>query len=260
MRIAARSSSMSDPHKSVLIAYEAMGFCNPLSAQTLDRTLAWAGLKPGLRTLDLGCGNAAMSIHLAEAYGLTIDAIERSPAVSDIARRRLEGRGAPGSVTLHTVDSATFLKDAQPYDLIVCVGASAVVPGPPEPQAIMETLKAHVKPGGMVLWSDPYWKADPDPAFVAMLGPYAAYKTHAGNIEAGEAAGLELRYAGASPAHEWDDCAFSLYAAPQAWLAEHPDDPQAADVRLRIQMQRMAYMTFGRDTLGFGLYLFRRPL
>jgi len=250
---------MSDPHKSVLIAYEAMGFCNPLSRETLDRTLAWAGLKPGMRTLDLGCGNAEMSIHMAEKYGLNIDAIERSEAVSDIARGRLAGRGAPGSVALHTIDSAAFLKDADPYDVIVSVGASGIVPGPPEPQAIMETLKPHLKRGGMLLWSDPYWKADPDPNFVAMLGPYAAYKTHAGNIEAGEAAGLELWYAGASPAHEWDDCAFSMYAAAQAWLAERPDDPEAADVRVRVQMQRMAYMTFGRDTLGFGLYLFRKP-
>ena len=250
---------MSDPHKSVLIAYEAMGFCNPLSPQTLDRTLAWARLKPGTRALDLGCGNAAMSVHMAETYGLAIDAIERSPKVFEIARRRVEGRGAPGSVTLHNVDSAEFLRGAEPYDFLVSVGASAVVPGPPEPQAIMETLREHVRPGGLLLWSDPFWKADPDPAFVAMLGPYAAYKTHAGNIEAGEAAGLELWYAGASPDHEWDDCTFSMYAVAQAWLVDHPDDPDAAEVRMRTQMQRMAYQTFGRHTLGFGLYLFRRP-
>jgi len=249
---------MSDPHKSVQIAYEAMGFCNPLSVETLERTLAWARLKPGLRTLDLGCGNAQMSIHLAEQHRLVVDAIERSPAVAAVARRRLEGRGAPGAVTLHEVDSDDFLKAAEPYDVIVSVGASGIVPGPPEPQEIMEALKGHLKPGGMLLWADPYWKADPDPNFVAMLGAYAAYKTHAGNIEAGEAAGLELWYAGMSPAHEWDDCAFSMYAAAQTWLASHPDDPQAADVRMRAQMQRMAYTTFGRDTLGFGLYLFRR--
>jgi hypothetical protein len=200
-----------------------------------------------------------MSIHLAETYGLAVDAVERSPAVAAIARKRLEGRGAPGSVTLHNTEARAFLESAEPYELIVSVGASGIVPGPPEPQAIMEALKPHLTPGGMLLWSDPYWKAEPDPAFVAMLGPYAAYKTHAGNIEAGEAAGLQLWYAGASPAHEWDDCAFSMYAAVQHWLAANPDAPEAADVRARAQMQRMAYTTFGRDTLGFGLYLFRRP-
>ena len=151
------------------------------------------------------------------------------------------------------------LRGAEPYDFLVSVGASAVVPGPPEPQAIRETLREHVRPGGLLLWSDPFWKADADPAFVAMLGPYAAYKTHAGNIEAGEAAGLELWYAGASPAHEWDDCIYSMHAAAQAWLADHPGDAEADDVRARSQMQRMTYQTFGRETLGFGLYLFRRP-
>lgn len=250
---------MSDPHKMVQIAYEAVGFCNPLSPQTLDRTLAWARLKPGMRTLDLGCGNAAMSVHMAETYGLTIDAIERSPKVHDIARRRVEGRGAPGSIALHNVDSGVFLKDADPYDLLVAVGASAIVPGPPEPAVIMETLKAYVKPGGLMLWSDPYWKAAPDPAFVAMISPYAAYKTHAGNIEAGQSTGLELWYAGASPQHEWDDCMYSMYAAAQQWLADNPDDPEAADVRARNEMQHAAYQTYGRDTLGFGLYLFWRP-
>lgn len=251
---------MSDPHKSVQIAYEAMGFCNPLSVETLERTLAWARLKPGMRAVDVGCGNAAMAIHLAEKHGLVVDALERSEAVSAIAKKRLKGRGAPGKVTLHTVDSQAFLKSAKPYDFVVSAGSSGVVSGPPEPQAVMAALKESVKPGGMLLWADPYWKADPDPAFVAMLGPYAAYKTHAGNIEAGEAAGLELWYAGMSPDYEWDDCAFSMYAAAKAWLADNPDDPQAADVRARTEMQRMAYMTFGRHTLGFGLYLFRRPL
>lgn len=249
---------MSDPHKSVQIAYEAMGFCNPLSAATLDRTLAWARLKPGLRTIDVGCGNAAMAIHLAEQYGLAVDALERSPAVSEIAERRLKGRGRPGKVTLHTVESGKFLKAAKPYDLVVSVGSSGVVSGPPEPHAVMAALKQSVKRGGMLLWGDPYWKADPDPNFVAMLGPYAAYKSHQGNIEAGEAAGLQLWYAGISPDYEWDDCAFSMYAAAKAWLADHPDDPQASDVRARMEMQRMAYMKFGRHTLGFGLYLFRR--
>ena len=118
---------MSNPHKSVQIAYEAMGFCNPLSPETLDRTLAWARLKPGMRAVDVGCGNATMAAYVAEKYGLIVDALERSPAVSEIARDKLKGRGAPGKVTLHTVESQAFLKDAEPYDIVFSVGSSGVV-------------------------------------------------------------------------------------------------------------------------------------
>lgn len=245
---------MSDPHKSVLLAYEVMGFCNPVAPATLDKVLAWARLKPGMRVLDIGCGNAAMARHLAQNYGVSVDAVERSPAVAEIARRRLEGvRG----VTLHNLDSRALGPAAEPYDLVLSVGASAVVAGPPEPQAVMEAVRPYAKPGGLVLWADPFWKADPNPAFAAWIAPYAAYKSHTGNIEAGEKAGLKLIYAIASSDQEWDDCAFSMYAAAETWLADNPDHPEAADVRARAEMQRGAYINYSRDCMGFGLYLFR---
>src|SRR5580700_11233756 len=113
-----------DPHKAVLIAYSEMDFCNPLSPALLDRVLSVAALKPGCATLDLGCGNAAMAIHLAETYGCHVEAIERSPAVAAIAAERIKGRGASGRVTLHNVTSRDFLTGERPYDLLVAVGPS----------------------------------------------------------------------------------------------------------------------------------------
>jgi SAM-dependent methyltransferase len=248
-----------DPHKAVLIAYRELEFCNPLSASVLDQTLAVARLAPGAATLDLGCGNAAMSIHLAETHGFQVDAIERSPAMAAIATERLAGRGAPGAVRLHNIASRDFLDGGPVFDLIVCTGASGVVEGPPEPAAVMAALKPHLKPGGFLLWGDGYWKRDPDPMFVAMLGNLAAYKTHAENIAAGEAAGLVPYYAITSPDQDWDDFSWRMTAAVEHWLAAHPDDPDAASVRQRGAVMRAAYVAQGRDTLGFGLYLFRAP-
>src|ERR1700679_1706791 len=112
-----------DPHKAVLIAYPELDFCNPLSPGLLDRVLAVAALKPGAQALDLGCGNAAMSIHLAETYGLTVDAIERSPAMAAIAAERLRGRGGGGEVRLHNIASRAFLEAGRQFDLIVAAGA-----------------------------------------------------------------------------------------------------------------------------------------
>ncbi len=248
-----------DPHPSVLIAYREMEFCNPLSPALLDRVLETARLAKGASALDLGCGNAAMSIHLAEKHALNVEAIERSPAVTAIAEARLQGRGAPGAVRLHQTTSRDFLSGGAQFDLIVCAGASGVVEGSPEPAAILAALRPHVKPGGFLLWADPFWKREPDPMFVAMLGGLAAYKSHAENIAAGEAAGLTPYYAGVSPDQDWDDYTWRMTAAIEHWLAEHPDDPGAASVRQRGAFLRMAYIAQGRDTLGFGVYLFRAP-
>lgn len=248
-----------DPHKAVLIAYRELDFCNPLSSALLDRALAVARLKPGVQALDLGCGNGAMSLHLAEAHGFQVDAIERSPAMAAIAAERLRGLSAPEAVRLHNVASRDFLDAGIQFDLIVSTGASGVVDGAPEPAKVLAALRPHVRPGGFILWGDGYWKRDPDPMFVAMLGNLAAYKSHAENIAAGEAAGLVPYYAAISPDQDWDDFTWRMTAAVEHWLAEHPEDADAASVRQRGAFLRASYVAYGRDTLGFGLYLFRAP-
>lgn len=248
-----------DPHKSVLIAYRELDFCNPLSPGLLDKVLAAARLKPGTRTLDLGCGNAAMSIHLAENHGCEVDAIERSPAVAAIAAERIAACATPAQIQLHNVASRDFLGAAQPYELIVCAGASGIVDGPPEPAAVIAALRPHIAPGGFLLWADGVWKREPEPAFVAMMGDLAAYKHHGENIAAGEAAGLVPYYAATSPQEDWDDFTWRMTASVEHWLAAHPDAPDAASVRQRSAFMRAVYIAQGRDTLGFGLYLFRAP-
>jgi SAM-dependent methyltransferase len=248
-----------DPHKAVLIAYSEMDFCNPLSPALLDRVLSAAALKAGANALDLGCGNAAMAIHLAETYGLNVEAIERSPAVTAIAAERIKGRGASGQVTLHNVNSRDFLTGGRQYDLLVAVGPSGVVEGPPEPAAVLAALRPHVRPGGFLLWADPFWKRPPDPMFVAMLGSLAAYKSHAENIAAGEACGLVPYYAAVSPDQDWDEYAWRMASAAEHWLAAHPGDPEAESVRQRNAFMRAAYIGQGRDSMGFGVYLFRAP-
>jgi SAM-dependent methyltransferase len=248
-----------DPHKAVLISYQAMDFCNPLSVALLDRVVTLAAIAPGAQALDLGCGNAAMALYLAENHGLKVDAIERSPAVAAIARARLQGRGDPGQVTLHNVSSRDFLDDGKTFDLVLAAGASGVVEGPPEPAAILKTLRAHVRPGGYLLWADPFWKREPDPMFLAMLGALAAYKTHAENIAAGEAAGLIPYYAGVSTDQDWDDYTWRMASAIERWLAENPGDADAESVRQRGAFMRAAYLAQGRDSMGFGVYLFRAP-
>lgn len=246
-----------DPHKQVLIAYAEMGVCNPLSLAALDRVLDQARLPRGARTLDLGCGNAAVSIHLAERHGLSVEALERSPAVCALARERLGTLQGAGTVTLHQAASADFLPAQAPFDLIVALGASSVVPGPPEPGKVLATLRPHVKPGGWLLWGDPFLRREPSAQLTMMLGPYAAYLSNADNVAAGESAGFRCRYAAVSPEQDWDDYYWAINAAVERWTEADPSDPDIEDVRMRARIMRTIHLMEGRETLGFGLYLFR---
>lgn len=84
--------------------------------EALRRQLTWAGLRPGMRVLDAGCGpglTSAVAHELVQPGGsvLGLDASEERVAT---ARRRY---GRPG-LTFEVRDLSTPLDDLGPFDLI----------------------------------------------------------------------------------------------------------------------------------------------
>jgi len=45
----------------------------------------------------------------------------------------------------------------------------------------------------------------------------------------------------------------------ERYVLDHPDDPDAAAMRKRIRTWRDGYLRWGRTTMGFALYLHRKP-
>lgn len=247
-----------NPPKSIVIGYAAIGMCNPVSLDLIDRALEVAGLPIGARALDVGCGNATLAFHMAEDHGFEVEAIERSPAIYDIALSRVAGRGGSGSVALHNVDSKDYLGSMEPFDLLVALGASQLGPNP-DPRTILGDLARHVRPGGFVLWGDLFWRRVPDPALAAMAAGQTVGAGHVDNVLAGEAAGLTCWYAGVSSQQDWDDFTWRMAAANQAWLERNSDDPEADAVRAHAGYLRGVYLSLAREALDFGVYLFRKP-
>jgi ubiquinone/menaquinone biosynthesis C-methylase UbiE len=148
--------------------------------------------------------------------------------------------------------------DARPasFDLAVCIGSTHALGGYPE---TLRALAGLVRPGGHVLVGQGYWKRDPDPEYLARLGTTPDEMTaHEGNVTAGVAAGLEPAGAWTSRVEDWDRYE-SLYAETvERFAAAQPEDPDTPAMLERIRGWRETYRRWGRDTLGFGLYLFRQ--
>ena len=241
------------------VAHANHHFSSPVSVETLDRVLALSGIVHGWRAIDLGCGPAAMAAHLAEHYGVNVEAVDRSAIMLDLARSRLTG-AAKDRVSLHQAESMDYLAGAEPCDLLVAVGAGALAPGAADNAAQLKTLAEAVKPGGRLLWGETFWKRPPSEMLKAATGPVAAlYAGHADYVAAGEAAGLTPLYAAVSSDQEWDEYAWRYASAVEAYAKAHADTPEAPAMRARISGWRRMYLAEGRDTLGFGLYLFGKP-
>lgn len=241
------------------LSYATHHFCNPLSPETLDRTLAFADVPAGGTALDLGCGNGLLSLHLAERLGLHVEAVDIAEAMIALARERVGDRGAPGSVTLKVASAGSVLDEGRQADLVVANGAWGLVDGKPEPERIFARLATAAKPGGYVLWGDPYLKKPLDGRLGMILGATVSYRPHAEYVAVGEQVGLQPVYAATSPEQDFDEFAWRMRKNIFDYFARHPDHPERDQRLAYSDMLLKLHLEEGREMMGFGLYLFRKP-
>jgi len=125
---------------------------------------------------------------------------------------------------------------------------------------ICRQLKAWTKSGGYVLIGEGYWRAKPHPEYLTLLGGIETeYLDHRGNVQAGIDAGLIPMHASTASQDEWDEYEWKYCRSIERYAREQPDDPDVPAMLDRIRRWRDGYLRWGRDTLGFALYLFYRP-
>jgi SAM-dependent methyltransferase len=240
------------------VSYRWHRICNPYSLDQLGRVLAFTDLKPGETACDLGCGNGYVTTWMAERLGLHITALERFAPVAELARAAAARPLGQGGVTVIEGRAPPYLAEAGEHRLVAAIGAIDLFPGLVRPAEVMAALAPSIAPGGWLLWGDPFWKATPGPRLDTVFGA-ARYETLAGWIAAGEAAGLQPRYTAVSTEADWEEFFWRMNASLEDWAAETPDDPGAASLRARAALLRSIYLEEGREGMGFGLDLFRRP-
>ena len=229
--------------------------CNPLSLAKLDELVMLLDLSPGARVLDIACGKAELLLRLAERYGVRGDGVDLSPYCVREAREKVRSRVPDADLIFHEQDGGTFEAPPGSYDLAMCIGASWTFGGH---RGTLRALRRFVRDGGLVAVGEPYWRATPDPAYLAASGiEMGAFATHAGNVEIAVEEGLVPLYTLVSSEDDWDRYEALQWRAAERYAAAHPDDPDAEEIVRRQRDARDTYLRWGRDTLGWAVYLFR---
>jgi SAM-dependent methyltransferase len=231
--------------------------CNPLSLAALDEMIGLLDLAPGARVLDIACGKGELLVRLVERYAVRGVGVDLSPPFVEQLRARVAARVPDAELELLEMDGADYRAAPASFDLACCLGASWTFGGH---RGTLRALAGFVRPGGLVLVGEPYWRRDPDPAYLAAAGLRAdEFETHAANVATGERLGLTPVYAMPGAVEDFDRYESLQWRAADRWAADHPDDPDRAGLLEQVAHDRQTYLTWGRDTLGWGLYLFRRP-
>ena len=85
-------------------------------------------------------------------------------------------------------------------------------------------------------------------------------REHQANGALGKAAGLTLIHSEVSSLEEWDHFETAFLRAAEARSAAAPDDPLAIEKLDHWRGWHEAYRRWGRDTLGFGFYVFEKGI
>lgn len=246
-----------DPTEIAYVSYRWHQICNPYSLAQMERALARADLQPGDKAVDLGSGNGFTACWLAGRYGLDQTAVERYTPVANLARAEAAKPGSQGKVTVVEQTATEYLAEAGEHRLITVLGAIDLIPGCNGPAETMAALAASLAPGGWLLWGDIFWMGEPSPNITVAFAA-ERFTSLPGWIAAGEAAGLVPHNVVTSTHAEWEEFVWTMNASLENF-AETAPAPVAAGIRLRARTIRDVYLEEGRDVMGFGLYLFRKP-
>jgi len=230
--------------------------CNPMSTAKLDELVGLLRLNPGSAVLDIACGKGELLTRLAERYKISGIGVDISPYCVTDAEQRLRERVPGAQIQILNMDGADYSPD-QLFDLAMCIGASWVYKGH---RGTLSALTTMTKPDAPILVGEPFWLKDPDDAYlVAENLTRDMFGTHYENVLVGEDEGLLPLYTMVSNQDDWDRYETLQWYAAEKYARDNPDDPDVSEILTRVARGRTNYLHWGRDTLGWAMYLFRKP-
>ncbi len=240
-----------------IIGHTGFPFWNPVSPEVFDDWIGQMPLRTESRVLDVGCGRAELLLRILEHHGCHAMGIDSSASAIEHARQSAVRRVSKGTMELKCQPFDVASLHADRFDLVSCVGSIHVAGDLERALRVMSQL---TRPGGCLMVGEGYWKREPAPEYLSMLQSSPdTFRTHEGNLNLAQTLSLEI-----VRSHEASDAEWSRYEDAYAtnirgFVETCPEDPDAEEMKHRIERWRHAYLKWGRHTLGFGLYLLRTP-
>lgn len=236
------------------LSHPGLRYNNPFSTAKIEKIMDLLGLNAQSTVLEIGSGQGELLIRLVERYQVSALGLEVDLSCIEEACEQAAARVPGGKIEFRACDARAFEPDEPSFDLAICLGACHIHGGF---QPTLEHLARFVRPGGQLLIGDGYWKQEPAQEYLAALETTRdELRTHRENVETGVALDLVPLYAAVCSEDEWDR--FEWLHMHGRYARRSPDDPELPAVIERIHAWRDIYLRWGRDTLGFGLYLFQK--
>ena len=204
---------------------------NPFTPDQYATLGAALRLSAGARVLDLGSGSGEMLCTWARDHGIVGTGIDMSPLFTAQAQSRAVELGVAGQVGFIHGDAAGYVADEK-VDVAACIGASWIAGGVAGTLAL---LAQSLRPGGIILIGEPYWRQLPPSDEVAQQCQAHAVSDF-----------LTLP----EPVASFSNLGHHVVEMVLA----NPDDELASEVRTLLTTEPVRHVTYTREYLGWGVF------
>lgn len=227
-----------------------MELLNPTSPEKIIKAGLIAGLKPGAKVIDFGCGYAEPLVLWAETFGISGVGLDVRPHACQRAEKKVAERGLSGRIEIVCGDAAEYKYTAHSFDLAACIGASFIWGGFKQALAAMKNT---ILPAGRIVIGEPYWLTDDVP--MEFSQQEKDVHSEADLLQITREEGLDFEYVLHSSHDDWDRYEADNWYALLRWIDENPDHPERQEVIDHLRQSQAEYTRYGYKYLGWAIYV-----
>lgn len=226
---------------------------NPFTPEKYATLGSVIGLMPEMHILDLGSGSGEMLCTWARDHHITGLGIDLSPLFTQQAKERARELGVSDRVTFIHHDAAGYVADTK-CDITACIGATWIADGV---EGTLNLLHQSLKPGGIILIGEPFWRRLPESPEVVKecgLSALAELRMLPELVTLFVEQGYDVVEMVLADQEGWDRYEAAKWLTLRRWLAENPDDDFAPEARAELSAAPLRHVSRTREYIGWGVF------
>ena len=229
-----------------------LAIMNPTSPERVLAAARAAELSADDVVLDLGCGNGTALALFAAASGCRGLGIESRPSAVAAAQELIRGRDLEDRVEIRCGDASILDGLPDGISVALCLGSASVFGGIEE--AIV-ALRGRLGPDGRAILGERYWRTERVPPEFAR--GFTDCVTEYELLTIVREHGFALTGIIRSTEADFDAYEASIWAGCRDVLSRDPDDHE---VRAYLERLQDEYLGYGREYVGWAMYVLSAPV